>query len=206
MTAYLTPLLALEAPAECDFVGSSAISRESAKERDEAFVWFVQEIETDLIRTTRRLAPDGVDPRDLAAEALARAYAQWDRIGTMEWRRAWVFRVVGNLALTARSSGRRSALSFRRWAPVMATDGRTDSGPARLEDEIADRELLRSALRKLPPRQRDAITIHYIADLTVKDTALAMSISPETAKTHIERGLTTLRVVLGPNLEGVLHD
>jgi DNA-directed RNA polymerase specialized sigma24 family protein len=123
VTAYLTPLVALEAPAECEFVASSAISRESARERDEAFVWFVQEIETDLIRTTRRLAPDGVDPRDLAAEALARSYAQWDRIGTMEWRRAWVFRVVGNLALTARSSGRRGALSLRRWAPMMATDG-----------------------------------------------------------------------------------
>lgn len=195
-----------EAPDDSESVGSSAISRERAQERDEEFVSFVQQLETELIRTTRRLAPDGVDPRDLAAEALARAYAHWDRIGTMEWRRAWVFRVVANLALTARSSGRRSALSLRRWAPDAATDDRADTERAGLDDEIADRDFVRSALRKLPLRQRDAVTLHYIADLTVKDTALAMSISPETAKTHIERGLTTLRAVLGPDLEGVLHE
>jgi RNA polymerase sigma-70 factor, ECF subfamily len=190
-----------EAPDGVESVRSSAIGRERAQELDDEFVWFVQQLETDLVRTTRRLAPDGVDPRDLAAEALARAYAQWDRIGTMEWRRAWVFRVVANLALTARSSGRRSALSLRRWAPAAA-----DTEGAGLDDEIADRELVRSALRKLPPRQRDAVTLHFIADLTVKDTAHAMSIGPETAKTHIERGLTTLRALLGPDPEGVLHE
>jgi RNA polymerase sigma factor (sigma-70 family) len=202
VTVHPTPLFVAEAADGIESVRSSAISRERAQERDEEFVRFVQQLETDLVRTTRRLAPDGVDPRDLAAEALARAYARWDRIGTMEWRRAWVFRVVTNLALTARSSGRRSALSLRRWAPAVAADTEGEG----LDDEIADRDLVRSALRKLPPRQRDAVTLHFIADLTVKDTAYAMSIGPETAKTHIERGLATLRALLGPDPEGVLHE
>ena len=202
MSARPTPLFVAEAPDVVESVGSSAIGRERAQGRDEEFVWFVRQLETDLVRTTRRLAPDGVDPRDLAAEALARAYAHWDRIGTMEWRRAWVFRVVANLALTARSSGRRSALSLRRWAPATSAD----TEGVGLDDQIADRELVRSALRTLPPRQRDAVTLHFIADLTVKDTALAMSIGPETAKTHIERGLSTLRALLGPDPEGVLHE
>jgi RNA polymerase sigma-70 factor (ECF subfamily) len=206
VTAHPTPLLALETPDDCESVGSSAIGRERTDERDEEFVSFVRQLETDLVRTTRRLAPSGVDPMDLAAEALARAYAQWDRIGTMEWWRAWVFRVVANLALTARSSGRRSALSLRRWAPAAPLGGRTDSAGTRLDDEIAARDLVRSALKKLPPRQREAITLHYLADLTVNDTALAMRVSPGTAKTHIERGITTLRGVLGPQAEGVFHD
>lgn len=200
MIASSPPLLVAETLQDREFVGSSAIGREHTTDRDDEFVRFVREIEADLVRTTRRLAPEGVDPKDLAAEALARAYVQWYRIGTMEWRRAWVFRVVGNLALTARSSRRRSALSLRRWAPAAVP------GSVRLDDGIADRDLVRSALRALPPRQRDAITLRYIADMTLKETAQAMSISSETAKTHIERALRTLRTVLGPDLEGALHD
>ncbi|MFZ0171371.1 MAG: hypothetical protein WAL04_06780, partial [Acidimicrobiales bacterium] len=88
MTAHPTPLLALETPDDCESVGSSAIGRERTDERDEEFVSFVRQLETDLVRTTRRLAPSGVDPMDLAAEALARAYAQWKRTSRGASRRS----------------------------------------------------------------------------------------------------------------------
>jgi RNA polymerase sigma-70 factor (ECF subfamily) len=165
---------------------------------DADFVRFVQEIEADLTRTSRRLAPVGVDPDDLAAEALARAYARWGQLGATDYRRAWVFRVVTNLALSAHSSGRRHALSFRRWAP--ATEIAT-----RPEDEnIVNREMLRSAMRKLPARQREAVTLHYLADLPVADVARTMGIGSESAKTHVERGIASLRSSLGTSAEAVL--
>ena len=159
---------------------------------DADFVSFVHEIEDDLTRTTRRLAPIGVDPDDIAAEALARVYARWDRLGELDYRRAWVFRVVTNLALTAHSSGRRHAISLRRWAP--------SSEPAEtgVEEQAVDRELLRAALRRLPPRQREAVTLRYFGDLPLAEVAKAMGIGSETAKTHVERGVGVLRRALGP--------
>lgn len=162
---------------------------------DADFVRFVGEIEADLTRTTRRLAPIGVDPEDLAAEALARAYARWGHLGKTEYRRAWVFRVVTNLALSAHSSGRRRAVSLRRWAEVSGhTGGHSD-------DEIVDRELMRSALRKLSERQKEAVVLHYFGDLPVAEVASIMGISNETAKTHLERGLAALRASLGNRAE-----
>jgi RNA polymerase sigma-70 factor (ECF subfamily) len=166
---------------------------------DAEFVRFVEEIEDDLVRTTRRLAPAGVDPQDLAAEALARAYARWGQVGQAEYRRAWVFRVVTNLALTAHASGRRGTLSLQRWAPA------AEPAAGRVEDDVVDRELLRAALRRLPPRQREAVALHYFADLTVAEVARSMGIGSESAKTHVERGLAALRGALGTKLEGVLH-
>jgi RNA polymerase sigma-70 factor (ECF subfamily) len=167
---------------------------------DADFVRFVQEIEADLTRTTRRLAPIGVDPQDLAAEALARAYARWGQLGGLEYRRAWVFRVVTNLALSAHSSGRRGALSFRRWAEMAPpSEGRN-------EDDVVDRELMRAAMRKLPERQRQAVTLHYFADLPLADVARTMGVSSETAKTHVGRGISALRSSLGAKAEVGLHD
>src|SRR5580700_3818996 len=81
---------------------SASVSRESTLGPSDAeFVRFVGEIEADLARATRRLAPQGIDPADLAAEGLARAYARWEHLGSVDYRRAWVFRVVTNLALSA---------------------------------------------------------------------------------------------------------
>jgi RNA polymerase sigma-70 factor (ECF subfamily) len=166
---------------------------------DAEFVRFVEEVEADLMRTTRRLAPAGVDPKDLAAEALARAYARWGQLGQTEYQRAWVFRVVTNLALSAHSSGRRAALSLQRWSPAPGSSG------GQMADDVVNREMLRSALRKLPARQREAVTLHYFADLTVADVARTMDIGAESAKTHLERGISALRTTLGPRFEGAIN-
>jgi RNA polymerase sigma-70 factor (ECF subfamily) len=185
-------------PATRGVASSAPAGREATLAPSDAeFVRFVEEIETDLVRTTRRLAPAGVDPQDLAAEALARAYARWGQLGQAEYRRAWVFRVVTNLALSAHAAGRRRALSLQRWAPAPRAD--------RVDEEVVDRELLRSALRRLPARQREAVALHYFADLPVAEVARTMGIGTESAKTHVERGIAALRGALGGKLEGVLN-
>ncbi len=170
---------------------------------DREFVAFVDEIGADLRRTTRRLAPEGVDADDLAAEALARTYARWDSLRDAEFRRAWVFKVVANLALSARSSGRRAAISLRRWA-TSERAVRT-GGTASPESEATEHETLRALLRALPPRQREAITLHFVADLSLDQTAQVMGVSRETVKTHVERGLTALRKNLD-SPEAMLRD
>lgn len=167
---------------------------------DAEFVRFVEEIEEDLVRTTRRLAPVGVDPEDLAAEALARTYVRWGQLVDADYRRAWVFRVVTNMAITAHSSGRRRALSLQRWAPTKEQTERA------VEDTVVTRELLRSALRDLTARQKEAVMLHYFADLPVAEVARSMGIGTESAKTHIERGMASLRSSLGDRLEGALHE
>src|SRR5688572_12366667 len=52
-------------------------------------------------RHALRLSGDPGVAEDLAAEALARAYAHWPRIRAYEYLDAWVLRVVTNLAIDA---------------------------------------------------------------------------------------------------------
>ncbi len=167
---------------------------------DDEFVAFVEEISADLRRTTKRLAPAGVDADDLAADALARVYANWSRLATLEYRRAWVFKVVSNLALSAHSSGRRRAMSLRRWAPDEVANRSGGS-----EHEVDERLEVRALLRHLPRRQREALALHYVADLSIEQTAEVMGVTRETAKTHVQRGLDSIRSRIESPPEELLH-
>ena len=72
-------------------------------------------------------------------------------------------------------------------------------------DLVAVRAALVVALTHLPKRQRDAIALRYLSDLSEADTAAAMGVSPGTVKTHLHRGLDALRRGLGDTIEQELE-
>jgi RNA polymerase sigma factor (sigma-70 family) len=59
--------------------------------------------------------------------------------------------------------------------------------------DASDRLTLRTAIESLPPRQRAAIVLRYYADLSVVDTADAMSCAPGTVKSLCSQAIATLR-------------
>ena len=67
---------------------------------------------------------------------------------------------------------------------------------------IATGETLRSAIEKLPTRQRLAVTLRYYADLPLADVAAAMGCAVGTAKSTLHAALTHLRVDLDDSREG----
>jgi RNA polymerase sigma factor (sigma-70 family) len=142
-----------------------------------------------LLALLRRLALEPSDAEDIAAEALARAFTRWDRLAPAEWRVAWVIRVATNLSHDrARRLGRSQRLQPRL---VEGHGGEFDL-------TVVDRMVLASALAGLPRRQREAVALHHVADLSIEDTAQAMGVAPGTARTHLERAMARLRQVLAP--------
>ena len=53
-----------------------------------------------------------------------------------------------------------------------------------------------AAVTALPERQRACVVLHYYTDLSVADTALALGISTNSVKTHLQRALVSLRTTL----------
>jgi RNA polymerase sigma-70 factor (sigma-E family) len=77
---------------------------------------------------------------------------------------------------------------------------------ARLDDSApADSELLLAAhhqevlaaVRQLPPRQREVLTLRYWSDLSEAEIAQALSISVGTVKSNASRGMDKLESILG---------
>jgi RNA polymerase sigma-70 factor (ECF subfamily) len=144
-----------------------------------------------LLRLGYRVGATGPDAEDLAAEALARAYASWGRVRSHPFREGWVLRTAANLACDqARQRARRRGAPDGEGVPAAGSDARATPG---FEQASAERLDLSRALCGLPRRQRQAVALHYLAGLTVPETAGAMRASADTVKKHLARALAKLQ-------------
>jgi RNA polymerase sigma factor (sigma-70 family) len=125
------------------------------------------------------------DAEDVVQDALVRA---WRRRSTYRQdrgsSRAWL---VGVLLDQARRHRVR-----RRPATVFSRDraGRTEPVSP------ADRLDVEHAIRALPRRQREVITLYYLADLSVFEIGQLLGISAGSVKSHLHDARARLRVAL----------
>lgn len=158
----------------------------------QSFVECFDELLEIALRLAARLVGPGPEAEDAAAETMVRALLHWRRIGDEPWRTAWIVRVATNVSLDLL---RRSS----RQASYRVTQG------LGVEESVVMRQALVAALARLPGRQRQAIAMRYLGDQSEADVASALGISPVTVRTHLRRGLTALRLSLGPTWEETLH-
>lgn len=155
--------------------------------RDSEFEAVFDELFPAAQKVARRIVGDPALAEDIAAEALARTYARWKQVADLPYRNAWILKVAGNLAID----------HVRRRRPR----AETERNAAASDDTVATRVALGAALCALPKRQRQAITLRYLGDLTEAEVAEALGVSAGTVKTHLHRGLASLRGTLGTTFE-----
>lgn len=108
--------------------------------------------------------------------------------------RTWAFGVIRFTALEELRRARRSAHHDVDTCSVVAIDSRP--GPDVLTEEAERAALLRNALARLSPRQREVLQLVFYHDLTVEDAAAVMEISVGSARTHYDRGKKALAGLL----------
>lgn len=167
----------------------SSVERNGAasREREEAFRAFFAAERDGLLRMCWGVTLDRELARDVTQEAMTRAWRSWDELSTADSRpAAWCRTVALNLV---RSHWRRARTE--REAVVLP------AGAADLE--VVDVDLVR-ALHRLSDRQREAIVLHHLVDLSVHEVAAAMGISESSVKEHLQRGRAQLERRLAPHV------
>ena len=148
-----------------------------------------------LVRLARLFVDDRNAAEDLVQEAFIRLSRSAHRIKDRAKSAAYLRSIVLNLA---RDHNRRGLVSLRHHLPFDGTRAST-------EDEIElqeDHRAVLDALRDLPHRQRDCIVLRYYDELGVDAIAEVLSISRNSVKTHLTRGLAALESRLaGPDVE-----
>ena len=121
-----------------------------------------------------------------------RAYARWTRVRRYDAPAAWVRKVALNRSLDLLRSDQRRRTREERTAEL---DGpaREWSRPDIGTDLDGD---LHAALAALPERQRMAVALHYVADMSVRDVADAMGISEGAVKFNLHQGRARLAEIL----------
>jgi RNA polymerase sigma-70 factor (ECF subfamily) len=149
---------------------------------------FAQEA-SSLTRLARFYLDDRTAAEDLVQEAFIRLSRASGRIRRGGNPAAYLRSIVINLA---RDHNRRGLVSLRH-RPSALPDA-----PSAEEDAHAkaERQEVIDALRSLPRRQRDCVTLRYYLDLSIPDIAETLGLSSNTVKTHLQRGLTSLAATL----------
>jgi RNA polymerase sigma-70 factor (ECF subfamily) len=123
------------------------------------------------------------DAQDVVQEACCRALTRWHTLSTYDDPAGWVRRVAWNLATSQWRRTRR----LSAWTP---DDHVTTAGPT------PDRVDLVSALAKLPERQRQAVVMHYLGDLSVTEIAEISQVPSGTIKSWMARARAVLSAQL----------
>jgi len=148
----------------------------------------IQEYGAMLLATARVLTLSDTEAQDLVQTTFEIALRRLDTLRDPNAMRSWLLRIETREAL--RLARRLSRLVRLDHEQHDIPD--TSADPSRRAEE-AD---LRAALGKLPPRIRAAVVLHHMVGLPVRDTALALGVSENTAKTQLKRGLARLREAL----------
>jgi RNA polymerase sigma factor (sigma-70 family) len=122
---------------------------------------------------------------ELAQEALARALRDWRHVEGLAAPAAWTHRVAVNLANS----------HFRRRRLERAARQRAEREPAASwhDEDQAVRGTVVQALARLPRRQREAVVLRYLLDLSVDAVADRMQCAPGTVRALTAQAIAALR-------------
>ncbi|MBE1531841.1 SigE family RNA polymerase sigma factor [Actinomadura algeriensis] len=127
------------------------------------------------------------EAQDVVQEAFVRAWSRrrkLDRDGAPE---TWIRTTAWRLAI---SRWRRRRRALDAWTRLGGEPQRAAVQPG--PETVA----LAQSLRRLPPRQRQAVFLFYLCDLSVAQIAAETGTSTGSVKTHLSRG----RAALAPHL------
>lgn len=138
-----------------------------------------------------RMVRDNELAADLTQEAFVKAFRAYDTLEDPNRARAWLYQIAGRTALD--ELRRRKIVRFVPWT------GESRGTAASAEELVMRARLsgdLERALAKIPERQRQALLLSELNDMTGLELAEAMGVSHVAARALLTRGRESLRQAL----------
>lgn len=155
------------------------------------FAEFYRQSRDDCLRTVLISVGDQDTAQELVAEAFARACASWRTVSRHPAPAAWVVRTALNMNISR----------WRRHRREVAVPDPSVIADLPAGDGVADSSVdprLKTALMRLPARQRQVVALRLLLDLDTRATAEVLGITPNTVMAHMARALSALRNDLTP--------
>lgn len=150
------------------------------------FEEFARMIRRWLRREAFDICGDWHEADDLVQVTLWKMYQRWDRLDRRAGLGGYTRRVLVHCFLTERRRPR-----WRQEVTgLIQTEAHLVSG---FQTAVEDRMVLLPALQRLGPRQRAVMTLRYLCDLSVEQTARELGCKPGTVTSQTVRALDALR-------------
>jgi RNA polymerase sigma-70 factor (sigma-E family) len=143
----------------------------------------------ELVRLAVLMTGDLATAEDVVQDVFEAMHRRWPSLGsgisTLAYARAGVLN-------RCRSVHRRNAVRRTHAGLAEPPGSRPDAASA-----AADRDVLATALRGLPRRQREVIVLRYYCDLDAGEIAAVLRIGPSAVRSTMSRGLAALALAMG---------
>ncbi len=166
-----------------------------ARDPAETAASFVEDLfarhQTEIFAFLFRMLRDEELAADLAQDTFVKAYRAYDRLGPPDNARAWLYQIAHRVALD--ELRRRKIIRFLPWT------GESNGAAPSAERVAMDTRLsgpLARALERIPERQRAALLLAELHDLTGLELAAALDVSHVAARALLTRARDSLRRAL----------
>jgi RNA polymerase sigma-70 factor (ECF subfamily) len=132
------------------------------------------------------------DAKEIVQEAYARTLAV-ERPGTIRFLPGYLWRIAMNLAINHRKQ-QADRTRLRHAVPRPVTED--EPSPDRLVEGEERLAIVERALKKLPPKCREAFVLHVLRGLKFDEVSRVMGISERMAYKHVGRALEYLQSCL----------
>jgi RNA polymerase sigma-70 factor (ECF subfamily) len=163
-------------------------------DRDEAAA-FVEELfakhQSEIYAYLLRMMRDPEVAADMTQDAFIKAYRNYETLEKPENARAWLYQIAHRVALD--EIRRRKIIRFLPWT------GESRGAAPSAEHLVMDARLsgdLQRALERIPERQRAALLLAELHDLTGLELAAALGVSHVAARALLTRARESLRQAL----------
>lgn len=170
--------------------GANAVTTDPASARS-----FVERLyashHAEIYAYLARMLRDDELAADLTQETFVKAFRAFDTLEDHNRARAWLYQIAGRTALD--ELRRRKIVRFVPWT------GESHGTAASAEDLVLRARLsadLERALLRIPPRQRQALLLAELHDLSGLELADALGVSHVAARALLTRGRESLRQAL----------
>ena len=170
----------------------------------EAFEELVRTYDLKLYRVALRLTGNPDEAKDLAQEALLRAYRAFDRFKMGTSFEKWLFRIASNLYIDKlRKYGKYRFESLDE--PIPTKDGYVQKilpdrtcNPEDIAEQNELAEKIQAALQSLPVNYRMAVILYDLEGFSYAEISGILDCSIGTVRSRIHRGRRLLRKKLAP--------
>lgn len=152
---------------------------------EDAFDEFYQSSARTVVHLIYASTGDLTLAQDCTQEAFSRAWQQWSKVSAYDDPLAWVRTVARRLAISAWRKRTNQSRAYVRHGAAASTPGPS-------EDSVA----VMTALRTLSGPNREAVTLHYLADLSIEQIAHETNTPAGTIKARLHRGRQQLAQAL----------
>jgi RNA polymerase sigma-70 factor (ECF subfamily) len=163
-------------------------------DQDEAYR-FVEELfakhQHEIYAYLLRMLRDPELAADLTQDAFVKAYRAYDSLQKPENARAWLYQIAHRVAL---DNLRRNKIV--RFVPLVGESRNTAPSAEHLVMEARLSGELQRALERIPERQRQALLLAELHDLTGLELAAALGVSHVAARALLTRARESLRQAL----------